>query len=56
MAAWHMHTRHKVQNNLEDGATSWVNDPQSLVFADGADSAAVLVPADTIDQVWVGVA
>ncbi len=43
------------KNNLEDGAPSWVDDTQGLVLADGADSAAVLVPADTVDQVWVGI-
>lgn len=45
----------KMRNNLEDCAPSWVDDTQSLVLADGADSAAVLVPADTVDQVWVGI-
>lgn len=44
-----------MQNNLKDSAPPWVYDTQSLVLADGADSTAVLVPADTVDQVWVGV-
>lgn len=50
-----MQTRLTVQNNLQDRAASRVDDPQSLVLADGADSAAIHVPADAIDQVWVGV-
>lgn len=41
---------------LEDTAASGVDDPQSLVLANGADGAAVRVPADAVDQVWVGVA
>lgn len=41
---------------LEDRAASGVDDPQSLVLANGADGAAVRVPADAVDQVWVGVA
>lgn len=41
---------------LEDRAASGVDDPQSLVLADGADSATVRVPADTVDEVWVSVA
>lgn len=41
------------ENNLEDGAPSWVYDTKSLVLANGADSTAVLVPADTVDQVWM---
>ena len=45
----------KYSNNLEDVASSWVNDAQGLVFADRTDSTAVLVPADTVDQVWMGI-
>lgn len=40
--------------DLKDGASSRVNDAQSLVFAHSADGTAVLVPAHTVDQVWVG--
>lgn len=42
-------------NNLEDGAPSRVDDTQSLVLADGTDHAAVFVPADAVDHVWVGI-
>lgn len=45
----------KMWNNLEDGAPSRVDDTQSLVLADGAHSTAILVPADTVDQVRVGI-
>lgn len=41
--------------DLEDGAPPWVDDTQSLVLADGTDNAAVFVPADTVDKVWVGI-
>lgn len=43
----------KWENNLEDGAPPWVYDTKSLVLANGADSTAVLVPADTVYQVRV---
>lgn len=43
-------------NDLQDCASPRVDDTKSFVLADGANSAAVLIPADTVDQVWVGVA
>lgn len=42
-------------NNLEDDSPPWVDDTQSLVLADSTDSTAVLVPADTVNQVRVGI-
>lgn len=42
-------------NNLEDNASSRVDDTQGLVLADGAESTTILVPADTVYQVWVGI-
>lgn len=41
--------------NLQDGASAGINDAQGLVLAHRTDGAAILVPADTVDQVWVGV-
>jgi len=43
-------------NHLKDGASSWVNDAQGLVLAHSTDDTAILVPADTVDKVWVDVA
>lgn len=43
------------RTDLKDCAPPWVYDTQSLVLADGTDSTAVLVPADAVDQVWVGI-
>lgn len=57
----HPHARHnsfvwqETWHHLEDGAPSRVDDTQSLVLADGADGTAVLVPADTVNEVRVGV-
>lgn len=41
--------------NLQDSASAGVDDAQGLVLAHRTDGAAILVPADTVDQVWVGV-
>lgn len=41
--------------NLKNSASAGVYDAQGLVLAHGTDSAAILVPADIVDQVWVGV-
>lgn len=45
----------RARTDLEDGASSWVDDAQRFVLAHGADGASRLVPADAVDQVWVGV-
>lgn len=45
----------RMWNNLEDNTSSWVDDTQGLVFADSAESTTILVPADTVYQVWVGI-
>lgn len=41
--------------NCSDLGLAWVNDAHFLVLACGADEAAIVVPADAEDHVWVQV-
>lgn len=45
----------KKWSNLKDRASSRIKDAQGLVLAHRTDGAAVLIPADAVDQIRVGV-
>lgn len=48
-----MRNKWSLENDLEHSAPPWIYDTQCFILADGTDSTAILVPADTVDKVWV---